>query len=168
MDLAQDALALEQLIFEEGGELSETLERWLAEVETNLTVKVDSYHFAMQRFESTAEMLKKRASQITTAARALENVQERLKDRIKLAMQTIGTDEVKGTEFRFKLARGKERVIIDEKQVSPEFFSEKTVVVRELNRDKLVEAAKATPEGQAYPAGIRFEPAFQLRPYVNK
>jgi hypothetical protein len=167
MEIAQDAMALEQLIFEESGELGPTLEKWLDEVQGSLAVKVDHYHFAMQRFESSAEMLKKRAAQITAAARALENVSSSLKDRIKIAMETMGIDEVHGSDFRFKRTKGKDRVVIDEKVVSPEFYAER--VVRELDKERFLEVAgKALLEKRELPAGIRFEPTFQLRSYVKK
>lgn len=167
MAIAQDAMALEQLIFEESGELSETLEKWLGEIQNNLTDKVDNYHFLMQRFESSSEMLRKRAGQITGAARSLDNVVDRMKGRIKEAMHLGGLQEILGSDFRFKLARGADRVVIDERQVDPSFFTER--VVRELDKEKLLLAAKAAEaEDKPLPSGIRFEPTSQLRPYVRK
>lgn len=167
MAIAHDALALEQLIFEESGELSETIEKWLGEIKNNLTTKVDNYHFLMQRFESSSEMLRKRASQVTAAARVLDNTVERMKDRIKEAMGIGGLEEISGSDFRFKRTKGADRVVIDERQVDPGFFIEQ--VVRVLDKERLVLAAKeAIKAEQPLPAGIRFEPTFQLRPYVKK
>lgn len=167
MEIAQDAIALEELIFEERGELNETVEKWLGEVQGSLTRKVDSYHFAMQRFESTAAMMRKRAAQFTDAARTLSNLHDSLKERIKFAMNMLELEEVKGTDFRFKKAKGKDKVIIVEKLVDPKYFTER--VVRELDQEKLLEdAAKAIVEKSPLPTGITFEPSWSLRPYVNK
>lgn len=167
MELAQDAIAFEQLVFEEKGELNETLEKWLGEVQTNLATKADNYHFAMDRFEATADMLRKRADQIMKAARTLEGLRESLRFRISSAMELMQTPEVQGMEFRFKRVKGKDRVVIDERLVHPTYFMER--VVRELDKAKLVaDAEQAITDGKVLPAGIKFEPSFQLRSYVKK
>lgn len=164
--IAEDALALEALIFEQSGELDATLERWLGEVGQSLTRKVDSYQFTLERFETTAKMLKARASQITAAARTLENTGESLRLRIKEVMRQTGLEEAAGTDFKFKLVYGAARAVIDEKQVEARFF--KPVTTHVLDKEALIAAAKTTKEGEAFPSGIHFEPTFQLRSYVKK
>ncbi len=166
--IAQDALAIEQLIFEEGGELSETLEKWLADVETSLAKKADSYEFAMARFEATEEMLKARVKRVMAAAKALQNARERMKDRIKEVMMVTKQEEIRGAEVTFKLVRGQQIRKIDEKLLDAKYKKERQVTERYIDMAALEADIAATKENEQYPAGVSFEQVYQLRKSVTK
>ena len=163
MTMASEANALEQLIFESGGELNETLETWMAEISTGITTKADAYYFMMQKLEATAEMFSYRASQNANAAKSLTNAVSSMKERIKAAMMIMGTDEVKGSEIRFKLQNSTPRLVVENESVLPaKFFVTETITT--LDKKSVTTAIKA---GEVVD-GARLEETKSLRNYINK
>lgn len=162
MQIEADALALEQLIFEQGGELNETIEQWLAEVDQKLAQKVDSYNAVMDRFESTAAHLKKKADTFSAAARAVTNVRERLKDRIKNAMTVLGKTEMTGDHVVFKMVRTAPRLELNEKDLPAQYM-----IVRQITEPDKERIKNELKDGIAIPGAALLE-SFALRPYVKK
>lgn len=160
---ALDANALENLIFESGGELNETIEAWMNEIGQNLATKADAYHFTMQKLEATAEMFTIRADENARVAKQLVSVITNMKERIKTAMTVMNTEEVKGSEIRFKLQNSPPALIIEnESKLPAEFFTVETVTT--LNRKYLSAALK---EGREID-GAKLHSSKHLRTYMNK
>lgn len=162
VDIYKEYNALESLIIESNGELNETLEVWLAEIDALLEQKADSYSFALDRFESSAEMLRAKAKQYLDAAKALENTRERLKDRIKFVMQATGKSEIKGSDITFKLSNSAPKLVIDEDNLSGQYKIAVTQVLPDKERIKT--DLKAGKEIE----GARFEPVKSLRVNITK
>lgn len=167
--IAEDAMAIERLIFEECGELSETLENWLAEVETALTKKADSYEYAMKHFEATEKMLKERAKAIMATAKTLENAREQMKGRIKDVMRMTNQSEIRGSQIVFKLTPGQRIRKIDEKLLPDVYKKERQVTVKYIDEELLqVDIDRAIEAKGDLPAGVTFEQVYALRTGVAK
>ncbi len=160
---AEDQIALWQLIEESGGELTPTVEAWLKEIETGLATKVDSYRNFIEDLQDEGAKLRRRAQELAGAAQSLERLADSMRDRIKFVMQQLGTDEVKGEFYRFKLSELKPKMVIDDLAKIPLdllMTVTETVVDKERIRG-LLDAGVAVP-------GARLEPVKSLRDYVNK
>jgi hypothetical protein len=161
IQIAQDSAALEELLQESGGELSETLETFLAEIETGLTTKADNYYSMMDHLGSTAERYRKRSEAYRAAAKSAENIVERMKDRIHAAMQIMGKTEVEGKTIRFKIQNSPASLKIAEGTVLP---AEMTIVTVTPDAAKIKAALKSGDTVN----GCRLEQGTHVRSYLRK
>ncbi len=162
--IAEDAMAIERLVFEEGGELSETLEAWLAEVDTMLSQKADAYEFAMAKFAGTEVMLKEKAAKFLTAASALKNARERMNQRIKDVMIMANLPEVRGEMITFKLVKGQKIRRIDPTLLPDVYKKERQITEQYIDEQMLqvdIETNREIP-------GVSFDQVYQLRKAVSK
>jgi hypothetical protein len=113
---------IELSIIEGGGELTPELE-FISEVTTLVRErKVDSYAGILDRCASLITEYKTKADMLYSVANSATKLTKRLKDNLKLAMDIIGTDELQGDSVRFKLKRGKPKVVIFDETVVPDKF----------------------------------------------
>lgn len=161
-EIASEAMAIEEVILQNGGELSPEIEAWLNEVDSQLGFKADRYKFAMDRFESSAKMFRERAEEFTRAAKAIETIGVRLKDRIKQVMLATGRTEVFGRNYRFKISSAAPRIVIHEHELPIAY--KRQVVTTEPDKELIKEAVK---QGHAV-AGVDVQPNHALRITVNK
>ncbi len=118
--MAAEAARVEALILalaeQNEGEIDAALEQYLNEIGTHLAEKTDQYKFVMDRLKMTTEMLFAQAEQFEKAGLATEHVVESMRDRIKTAMGMLGTEEVQGKTWRFKLSNTAPRLVMDEEK----------------------------------------------------
>lgn len=162
IELASEALQIERMIMEQGGELDTQLEAWLDTVATQLSRKADSYSFVRDRLEASAKQLKERAQLFANTARALENARERLNDRIKEAIQVMEKTEVRGSDIVFKLVRTQPALKIVEAELPATYLM--TVTTQVPDKERLKADLKA---GASIP-GATLQPSYALRVYANK
>jgi hypothetical protein len=129
IQIAQDSAALEELLQETGGELTETLETFLDEIQTNLTTKSDSYASMMDHISITAELFRKKSEAYRAAAKSAENVVERMKERIHTTMDILGRDSIEGNSVRFKLQNSPPSLIVTDENAVPQSMKIITVTV---------------------------------------
>mgnify|MGYP001561026313 CR=1 FL=1 len=161
LSAAADARALEVLLQEAQGELSPELESWMDEVEKTVAGKVDAYHYILSRLEANEDHLRIEASALEAAARSIAKVRENMKARIKMAMLTMDTDEIKGSAWRFKLSPAQPRLVVDDEGKIPKDYM---VVSYSPDKDKL----KAAIKSGAAIEGVHIETTDALRTYPNK
>lgn len=159
--VAEMSQVLTQIV-EAGGELSPEIESMFDSLGTEIQTKTDNYAFFMERLDSEAEYWKARAETMTKVARSCINLKARLNDSIKLAMQQLGQDEIKGNEMRFKLSKLAPKLVLEEAAVTDAYKMIVTQHVPDKERIKHDLAA-----GLAVP-GARMEDVFSLRKYVNR
>lgn len=161
---AHEKVALWKMIEESGGELTETVEQWLDEVDLNLATKVDAYRFMLDELDRESDRLGAEAETLTKASRSLFKVKERLKDRIKEVMNfVLMTDELKGVNHRFKLVNGQRKLVVYDEDAIPLQFKKvvtTATIDKEALRDYIV-GAGAVP-------GAYVEDTKQLRTYIRK
>lgn len=161
-EIASEAMAIEEILLSQNGEVSPEIEKWIFEVETNLSKKADHYKFAMDRFNSTADLLKERAAEFTKAAKAIEGVSERLKGRIKEVMLFTGRLELHGRNYKFKIAPMQPKLVIHEQLLPIQY--KRQVTSLEVDKELIKEAIKVGHEIK----GVKIEPVHALRITVNK
>lgn len=166
--IVQDHKSLDELMIEQGGELTDEqqeqiVDSWMNEIKQNIATKADNYQYRMNTLENASESLRARAKMMASAAKVLENMQDGLKVRMKLAMQEIGVTELIGNDFKFKLSESKPSVqIIDSSKIPAQYTREKIVI--DYNKDEIKEAL----QNGAVIDGACLQTSFTLRVSVNK
>lgn len=162
MKRIDDKIAIWQSIKDFDGEVAPFVENWLNDVETSISTKVDSYKFTQEELDLEAERLREEARRIITAARTVEAISEALTSRIKIAMVKLGTDEISGERYRFRLTNVKPELVIDKSKLPPEFL----IQITSSEPDKERIRALLTI-GESVP-GAHLEESKALRSYVMK
>lgn len=105
LDLAGSAEPEEIEVF------NDTLEAVLGQIE----VKADGYAAVMSEIEGRADIVAKEINRLKAIEDRLVATHKRMKDRLKLAMEELHTNEIKTDLHRFKLVKngGKLPLIID-------------------------------------------------------
>ena len=121
--LSADMLAIEDALWENGGELTPELESALTETETSLKAKTDGYGALIRKFDSAASSIDAEIKRLQALKKTASNASERLKERVKYAMQTSGMSKLDGQLTRFFL-RKSEKTITDEQAIlSPYLYT---------------------------------------------
>jgi len=87
--------ALESLLIENEGEITDEIDQWLAEYQAKEEEKVDAYCFLIQKFEEIAEESKRLAERSSSYNTKVKN----LKDRLKLYLEIRGKEKVETGRF---------------------------------------------------------------------
>lgn len=164
VELVTSATQLETYLLDQldNPALQSEIEALLAQVEQGISTKADAYKFAMDRLNSTAELLRKRADDNTRAARTLENFATRMKETIKAVMESTGRTEIRGREYVFKLSNAAPKLVIH--MPAHELPAEYQVFTVEPDKKKLSADIKA---GLEIP-GVEIQPVKALRVTVAK
>lgn len=119
-DITDDLLALESLLSEVGGDVTdeqaeEAITEWFAELGEDRNAKLDGYVTLIAEFEARAEMRKKESQRIAARATIDANNSARLKDRLKAFFQIMDLKTVETDYHRITLANngGKLPLILD-------------------------------------------------------
>lgn len=87
--------ALESLLIENEGEITDEIDQWLHEYQAKEEHKLDAYCYLIQKFDeiaSEAKRLAERSSSYNTKVK-------RLKDRLKLYLENRGMQKIETTRF---------------------------------------------------------------------
>lgn len=161
IQIAQDSAALEELLQETGGELTETLDTFLAEIETGIATKADGYYSMMDHLGATAERFRKRAEAYRGAAKSAENVVENMKIRIHAAMKLMGVQEIEGNSIRFKIQNSPASLLISDAAKLP---ADLQIVTVTADTTRIKAALKA---GETIP-GCELVQGTHVRSYLKK
>lgn len=160
--LMHEITQIETLLIESGGEMTPLLEEAFDLTKGEIRTKADSYKIIMDAMDARSVYFKERADEMVYARRIFENHKQRLKDNLKFFMHATAQTDLEGYDWRWKLTPLKDRLVIDEKALPPEYFKTETIQVvdRERIEGDLVLGTEI--------AGVTREPSEMLRSYVNK
>jgi len=158
-----DILNAEKLLIESNGEVTEELNQLLEINENNLALKVDSYKYVIDGLEDAIEFFKHKEDEAKRVRKSYEAFIDSMKERLKLTIQSLNTNEIVGNEYRFSLATGKPKVeIIDVEKLPASYVREK--VTYEPDKIKIGEALQ---NGEIVD-GARLVETNTLRTYLVK
>lgn len=103
--LSADMAAIEDALWENGGELTEELAIALQETELSLTRKADGYNSLLRSFASQKEILKAEIDRLTKLKRVAENAEKRIKQHVCDTMGTFGIDKIEGDRCKITRVR---------------------------------------------------------------
>lgn len=159
--LVQEFGEIERYIIGNDGEVSPALEEFMDLHRGELSAKVDGYKLFMDFIDSRAAYLKDIEGQYYAARKALENQKECMKGNLKFAMNAMKTEDLEGTQFRFKLSKPKPKLAIDMALLDDYWKKEEVKMVADAD---LIQ--KYLDEGSDIP-GVTVESSQTLRSYVN-
>ena len=165
-DITEDLRALEDLLVETGGDISDpevasAVDAWFSELQTDLEGKVDGYAALIRMMETRAEVRKTEAKRMADLQRADENAAHRLKSRLQEHLDVLGIARVDTPHFTVSVqnAGGKVKLDVhDEEAVPQEFQRERTII--ELDKEAIREALEA---GREVPGAVLMERGRVLR-----
>ena len=143
-DLSDDMKALDDILAENGGDLSspqseEILSQWEKELETDLSQKVDGYCRLIRELESRAQARADEAARLMERSTIDESLGRRLRERLRLVWEARRLPAIETASFRVALQRNGGKAPLDvHGTVPPEFTKTKTVV--EPDKERIREA----------------------------
>lgn len=160
--IVQETNNIEQMLLESQGELTAEIESALCVSESDMSEKVDSYSYIMDRFAALEMHYKAKAEFFIQISKQCETVQDRLKDNLKYAMQTLGKSELVGEDIKFKLSSTSGSLVItDEEMIPVEYKSER--IVTDVNKKSLKDDIA---KGKQVP-GAEIKPGYSLKVVAN-
>ena len=155
MQISQDMLALDDLIAECGGDVSdprvaEAIDAWVAELQGNMSGKVDGYAALITEMERRAEVRLAESARLAARARVDENAAKFLMMRLKTAMDFHGLKKIETDRFTVSVVNngGKAPVVIDDPHAVPLPMT-RTIPARvEPDKDRIRQALE---NGEAVP-----------------
>lgn len=160
--IVNEALILEKMLIESGGEVNPEIEKALAVNSQELALKVDGYVEIIERFESLEAYYKTRAEYFKDISSRCKKAVDRLKENIKYGMNELGIDEIKGVDMRLKVSQTSGSLkITDEEMIPVEFKKEeiKTVIDTKALKEAIAKGLEVK--------GAEIIPGFSLRAYAN-
>lgn len=115
--------AIEDALWENGGELTPELEEAMTETSASLVAKTDGYGALVRKFDSAASAIDAEIKRLQALKKTATNAVDRLKERLKYSMQTNGLSKLEGSLTKVSLRRS-ERVVVDEESIlAPYIFT---------------------------------------------
>lgn len=164
MQIADIVRDLNRAAFEAEGLITPEIEAMLEVKDLDLPDKVDNYAHMLKKLPMEREYLRGQIEWLQGVIKVLDRSEERLKENMKLGMEKMATNEVRGHNFKFKMAKAKASVVIeDETKLEGKYLitvpastrPDKNLIAKTLESGGSVEGARL--EGQAslriYPLG---------------
>jgi hypothetical protein len=123
------------------GELTDEMAQRLEITQANLQEKATNYAFVVKHYEGEADIIAAEIKRLQELKKKRENNIERLKDRVKTAMQTFGVSKIETPTLTLSLRSSKAVEVVDENLVDEEYFR----VKKEVSKTEL---KKAIEEGK--------------------
>lgn len=117
--LTAEMAAIEDELYESGGELTPELEKELTETRESLSRKVDSYNALVQKLGAMAESAKKEAERLTKLKKTAENAQKRVKERLLWNMNAFGLKKLEGKLCKMSIWSTKSLEVDDTAVLAP-------------------------------------------------
>lgn len=99
--IAEHLYSLEALIFENDGEINQTIDDWLLEYRAKEEEKIDAYCHVIQRFEQIAA----EAKRLSDRASRYRKSSTQLKSRLKEYLQMKGKDKYETARFTLRVSQ---------------------------------------------------------------
>ncbi len=141
-DIIMEFVEIEQILIENGGELTNEVEDRLDQNAFDLDTKLDRYEGFIRYLKGQAEYLKKQEQYFNSKRKTAENTIIKMRERIMFAMIAVGKEKVKTMSHSFS-TRETESWSINEVEFKPEdklklqelgFMSEPKPLISELKK----------------------------------
>lgn len=126
------------------GEISPELEALQLKVGADIAHKLESYVYLMGQIPAQVEFLKSKAKQFQAAAKALENAEDQMKERLKIFATETGQTELVGVDHVIKISEMKSAVEVIDEDLIPDIY--KSEVITKKVEKKKIEADLAMGE----------------------
>ena len=135
---------------ENGGELTEEIEERLAINKNELDTKLDSYRYVISKTSSSIDFLNDQIELLQAKIKAKNNLIDRLKERIAMAVTTYGDTSKTGTKFiatdvfNYTFIKTKPLIVLDQDapELQPFFKYSLSMKADKATIDKVTELIK--------------------------
>ena len=103
--LSCDMMAIEDALWENGGELTDEIQQALTETEQSIASKVDGYNHIIASFDAKAEIIDKEIKRLTALKKTAENASKRIKQHVCDTMGMFGIEKLEGEKSKISRAR---------------------------------------------------------------
>lgn len=103
--LSADMAAIEDALWENGGELTEELAIALQDTEAGIARKADGYSALIRSFASQKEIIKAEIDRLTKLKKVAENAEKRIKQHICDTMGMFGIEKIEGDKTKISRVR---------------------------------------------------------------
>lgn len=162
VQIVSDMQALDELLTESGGEISDEqveiiVNQWIAESKKDLALKLDGYQIYMEGLEASEASNKAWAAKANQIAKSKKKLRENLESRLIETMIAMGKNEVTGNKFKFKVKQGRYSTkILDDSKVPAEYCRSKITI--EVDKNAIKEAFQKT--------GVQIDGTSVEKPFV--
>lgn len=161
-DIGSDMLALEELMSEIGGEVTDeeverAIDAFFAEIESDLHAKLDSYVYLIAEFNARFEMRRKEAERIARLAAVDQYNEKRLKRRLQDFFERTGKTKEETAHFKISVINnGGQAPLVLADQVDPSALEPRfQKVTVEVHTDAVRAALEAGEELEFADLGAR-------------
>lgn len=99
--LSADMVAIEDALWENGGELTPELEQALQETEQSLAKKADGYYSLIHSFASKKDVIKAEIGRLNKLMKVAENAEKRIRQHLCETMGMFGIEKLEGNFVKF-------------------------------------------------------------------
>jgi hypothetical protein len=141
--IAKEFEALEEMIYQDNGEVTEDHEELANYVNNLLTQKTDNFVSFVQKLEDEAEIAANHIKRIQAYKKARENAVERLKTYAHDCLEKLNTAKIEGTMGSIAIRKPATVVLIENEDDIPEDFASYS---RSIDKTKVKDALKSGAE----------------------
>ena len=127
-DLTTEQMVINQLLEENGGELTPELEEALMITEENLSQKTEGYCKAIAIYNNEAAGLKAEIERLTAKKKTAEKAVERMKDSLLDCMKRLNLEKINAGTFTVSTRKSKSVEILDESLIPMDYKKEVTTI----------------------------------------
>lgn len=117
--LSADMAAVEDALWENGGELTEELAAQLQETEQSLVKKTDGYISLLQSLSAQESMMKVQKDRYAKLEKIAANAQKRIREHLKFNMDAFGIEKLEGTIGKVTRTKSSAVEVNEEEMLAP-------------------------------------------------
>lgn len=158
-ELTQEERALEEALYENGGELTEELDAWLKANEEDLTAKLDGYKKIMAEYDALVAATEVEMKKMLERAQKAKRAKERLREHILWVMQSSNMTKLE-SKGGVKVARAvKKNLAVDDEVIFDTLKVEERIKSLDLPEyiQLVPKVVKSAIDTQNLPEGCTYE-----------
>lgn len=127
--ITEDQRLINQMLEENGGELTPEIEEAMLITEDNFLAKAEAYGATISEYNAQADACAVEIKRLQAYKRTCENVSNRMKERLSEAMKAFDKDKVTAGTFRFSFHKC-QAVVIEDEMLIPDTYKDFTPSIR--------------------------------------
>ena len=131
---------LADYLIDNDGEVTDEIETMLSINKEELTVKASNFALLSREIEHRTEAIESEVKRLNALKKSYSNSADRIKERIKIAMEHFGIEKIEGDLVRLSFRKSESVFIEDEDLISDDYKNTKEVIT--VDKLKLKEALK--------------------------
>ena len=115
--LTAEQREIEEILWENGGELTPELEERMNSNSEAMAIKADSYSVLIRRFDSASDAIAKEIKRLTALKKTADSAVKKLKGNVERCMTDNGISVLEGSMTRFSFKKNPPSIQVDEEKI---------------------------------------------------